>query len=409
VAGSIVASRLGKSYRRYRAARPFTFQEIAAGGLRGLRPAQRFWALREVSFEIQPGHMVGVLGPNGAGKSTLLRLIGGVGRPDEGSLRVRGKVGGLLDLGAGFHPDLTGRENIFINGVISGLRRRQVEERLEAIVDFAELEAFIDSPLRTYSTGMQARLGFSIAAHITPDVLLVDESLAVGDVSFQEKCLERIEQFRADGCTILLVSHDAEMIAASCDEALWLRGGKLVSFGPAAVVADQYLGDRKSETERRTPREWPVLRTPAGTELRINENRIGSMEMEISAVRLRDLAGQTVGEIESGDPLDLEIEFACPDPGLQPVFGVVISREDGKPVFDANTQGMTLSIREGKGRATLSFERLDLSGDTYYIDIGVYRPDWSYAYDYHWHAYPLIVHAERETQSALNPPIEWRL
>jgi lipopolysaccharide transport system ATP-binding protein len=408
VVGSIVASRLGKSYRRYRAVRPSTFQEIAAGGVRGLRAPERFWALREVSFEIQPGHMVGVLGPNGAGKSTLLRLIGGVGRPDEGSLRVRGKVGGLLDLGAGFHPDLTGRENIFINGVISGLRRREVEERLEAIVDFAELEAFIDSPLRTYSTGMQARLGFSIAAHITPDVLLVDESLAVGDASFQEKCLERIDQFRGDGCTILLVSHDAGMIAASCDEALWLRGGRLVSFGPAAVVADQYLGERKSETERRTPREWPVLRTPAGTELRINENRIGSMEMEISAVRLQNLGGQTVREIESGDPLDLEIEFSCPDPGLQPVFGVVISREDGKPVFDANTQGKTLSMHEGKGRASLSFERLDLSGDTYYFDIGVYKPDWSYAYDYHWHAYPLIVHAARETQSALNPPIEWK-
>jgi lipopolysaccharide transport system ATP-binding protein len=242
----IVVRSVGKSYRRYHPGRPRTLQEAVTRGLYGLRPVDRFWALRDISFRVSPGKMLGIMGANGAGKSTLLRLIGGVGRPDEGQVLVRGRIGALLDLGAGFHPDLTGRENVYINGVISGLTRKEVSRSFDSIVGFAELEDFIDSPLRVYSTGMQMRLAFAIAAHIEPEVLLIDEVLAVGDITFQQKCIQRIKQFKSQGCTILLVSHDPKVTMDLCDEAIWLRAGKLVSHGEGAKVADQYMRESKS-------------------------------------------------------------------------------------------------------------------------------------------------------------------
>jgi lipopolysaccharide transport system ATP-binding protein len=242
----IVVHSVGKSFRRFHPRRPRTLQEAVLSGLRGLRPVDRFWALRDVSFSISPGKMVGIMGANGAGKSTLLRLIGGVSRPDEGQIHVSGRIGALLDLGAGFHPDLTGRENVYINGVISGLSRREVSRSFDSIVHFAELEDFIDSPLRVYSTGMQMRLAFAIAAQIEPDVLLIDEVLAVGDIAFQQKCIQRIVRFKSQGCTILLVSHEPALITDQCDEAIWLRGGKMVSYGKAAVVTEQYVHESKN-------------------------------------------------------------------------------------------------------------------------------------------------------------------
>lgn len=409
--GLIRVSGLGKQYRRYPATRPFTLQEAVARGLRGLQPVERFWALRQISFDVQPGKMVGLLGPNGAGKSTLLRLVGGVGKPDEGSLQVTGRIGALLDLGAGFHPDLTGRENVFINGVISGLTRREVARRFDSIVDFAELEQFMDSPLRTYSTGMQMRLAFAVAVHIEPDVLLIDEALAVGDLAFQQKCMERIARFKADGCTILLVSHDPGLISQVCDEAIWLRGGRLVSHGPAGIVADQYLGEQKNETERRTPRDWPTVRTPMGTELRINENRIGSMEMQIVDVRLVGADGRLLQEITAGDPARVEIGYTCPQPIDAPIFGVVVTREDDLVLLDTSThgQGVKLPTLHGKGTLLLEFDRLDLAAGTYFFDIGVYRQDWAYAYDYHWHAYPLRVQSTDHASGLVLPPHRWQI
>jgi lipopolysaccharide transport system ATP-binding protein len=408
---AIIVRGLGKQFRRYRADRPMTLQEAVLKGLRRMRPAEHFWALRNVSFSVPSGRMLGVLGPNGAGKSTLLRLIGGVGRPDEGSVNVCGRVGALLDLGAGFHPDLTGRENVFINGVISGLTRREVEQRFDAIVAFAELQEFIDNPLRTYSTGMQMRLAFAVAAHIEPEILLIDEVLAVGDLSFQHKCLERIAQFRAAGCTIILVSHDVTLIQKLCDEALWLRSGQVAAHGVADVVVGQYVAEMSAETRRRTPAARPVLRTPMGTELRINENRFGSLELEISAVRLLDAYGFLVTELKSGDPLRIEIEYLAPQPISAPIFGVTISRGDGFICYDTSTAaaGLTLPALQGEGQIVLHLERLDLNGGEYYVDIGVYERDWAYAYDYHWHVYPLLVRLVGGEKGILRPPHRWEV
>ncbi len=240
MAAALEVRGVSRSFRRTSADRAWTWQEALVRGWR--RPTvETFWALRDVSFSIAPGRMVGVVGHNGAGKSTLLRLVGGIGRPDAGQILVRGRLGALLELGAGFHAELTGRENAFITGVISGLTKAEVAAQFDEIVRFAELEDFIDSPLRTYSSGMIMRLAFAVAAHIEPEVLLIDEVLAVGDLAFQEKCLERIREFRARGCTILLVSHNHAQVSALCDEALWLRGGCLAAHGPAPEVVAEYV------------------------------------------------------------------------------------------------------------------------------------------------------------------------
>lgn len=237
----IIAHQLGKQYRRYHPERPWTLQEAVLLGLRRMRAVDRFWALRDVSFSVNGGHLLGVIGANGSGKSSLLRLIGGVMRPDEGNVNVSGRIGALLDLGAGFHYDLTGRENVFIAGVLSGLTRKEVKERFDSIVSFAELEGVIDNPLRTYSTGMQMRLAFATAVHVEPEVLLIDEVLSVGDLSFQQKCLNRIVQFKQQGCSILLVSHDLSLIKNICEQVIWLKHGMVAAQGAPSEVVRLYI------------------------------------------------------------------------------------------------------------------------------------------------------------------------
>ncbi|HWW86652.1 MAG TPA: ABC transporter ATP-binding protein [Vicinamibacterales bacterium] len=238
---AIVVTNVSKSFRRYHPNRPWTLQEILARGFSRMKPLERFWSLRDVSFHVPKGRMVGVIGANGSGKSTLLRLVGGIGRPDSGRIEVRGRVGALLDLGSGFHPDLTGRENLLVSGILSGLTRRELLTRLDTIVAFAEVEEFIDNPIRTFSTGMQMRLAFSIAVHTEPEILLIDEVLSVGDIAFQHKCLERIEHFKDSGCSILLVSHEASVVQELCDEAIWLSAGRLMAEGPPEEVVRQYV------------------------------------------------------------------------------------------------------------------------------------------------------------------------
>ncbi|HBY94677.1 MAG TPA: ABC transporter ATP-binding protein [Chloroflexi bacterium] len=393
---AIIMDGLGKQFPRYHPDRPRTVQEAVLRGLRRIRPVERFWALRDVSFRVAHGRMVGVVGFNGAGKSTLLRLIGGVGRPDEGRVEVHGRIGALLDLGAGLHPDLTGRENVFVSGVIAGLTRREVAQRFDSIVAFAELEQFIDSPLRTYSTGMQMRLAFAVAAHIEPELLLIDEVLAVGDAAFQRKCLDRIAQFKSMGCTILLVSHDTTLIRQLCDEALWLRSGQLVASGAADGVVGQYLASLSARTRRATP---------------ANENSSEALRLEIVAVHLLDEGGFPIAELESGQAMRVEIEYFARGPVPTPIFGVTVTRDDGLICYDTSTAaaGLALTLVQGTGRIALQFERLDLSGGRYYIDVGTYAHDWGDTYDYHWRAYPLTVRPTSGEKGVLSPPHCWEV
>jgi lipopolysaccharide transport system ATP-binding protein len=405
----IVVQGVGKRFRRYHPDRPRTLKEAFVRGLRWVKPVDYFWALREVSFGVGSGCMLGIIGHNGAGKSTLLRLVGGVGRPDEGSVQTRGRISALLELGAGFHPELTGRENIFISGVLAGLTRREIAHRFDSMVAFAELEQFIDSPLRTYSTGMQTRLAFAVAVHTTPDILLIDEVLAVGDLWFQRKCLQQIAQFKAEGAAIIFISHDTAQVQQLCDQVLWLRNGRIAGHGDPAEVIRRYIDDKSAELRRRTPTEWPILQTRMGTELRVQENRFGSLEAEITDVRLLNSIGVPVTAIASGEPLHVEIDYAFPRPVCSPVFSVIISREDNVNCCNINTaDGLALPLVDGRGQITLYLERLDLVGGRYYVDVGVYAPNWTYPYDYHWHVYPLLIHPTGNDQGFVRPPHRWR-
>jgi lipopolysaccharide transport system ATP-binding protein len=402
---------IGKRFRRYHPDRPRTLQEALLRGMRGLRPEEEFWALREVSFQVDPGRMVGVVGRNGAGKSTLLRVVGGVIVPDAGSLHVSRRVGALIDLGAGFHPDLNGRENIYINGIISGLTRKEVDDQFDSIVDFSELEDFIDSPLRTYSTGMQLRLAFAVATHMHPEILLIDEILSVGDLAFQSKCIERIKSYQSEGCAILVVSHDTNLMSKMCNELLWLSNGQVVAYGPPEKIAQQYMSEMRVRTGEKTPPTGDVAKTRFGTVLQLNENRFGSLEMQITDVTLRTRNDHPTIELGSGDPLQVAIAYNAPQPVESPIFTLSISKEDGTVCFDTSTAlaGLSLPKLTGSGVIKLDCERLDLAGGNYFVDVGVHRHDWSYAYDYHWHVYPLTITQNAGGKGILQPPLTWKI
>ena len=231
---------VAKRYRVHHAHRPRTLHEALSRGFRRLAPTESFWALRDVNLEVPQGWSLGLIGANGAGKSTLLRLMAMVGRPDAGTIHVHGRMAALLDLGAGFHDDLTGRDNVMVAGVISGLTRSEVRRRFDEIVEFSELSEFIDNPLRTYSTGMRLRLAFSVAITIEPEILVVDEVLAVGDRRFQQKCVDRISALRQRGCSLVLCSHDLGLAGSLADSIAWLERGLVRRVGPSSEIVAEY-------------------------------------------------------------------------------------------------------------------------------------------------------------------------
>ena len=233
--------KVGKTFRRFEH-QPFLLRNLVLRVVGRAPKPKEFWPLRDISFEVRQGETVGIIGQNGAGKSTLLRLVAGACFPSEGRISVRGRIAPLLSLGAGFQPDMTGRECIEINATALGLSKAEIEERLEAITAFAELGDFLDTPTRYYSSGMLARLGFAVAVHTTPDLLIVDEVLSVGDHNFQKKCIAKIEEMRVNGTTILMVSHASASVKGLCDRVLWLKDGSIVADGPPDTILDQYLG-----------------------------------------------------------------------------------------------------------------------------------------------------------------------
>lgn len=245
-----------KRFRRHRARPPGTLKSYLLGrwrrdGATGhppghppdhrmAAPAEYTWALRDVSFAVERGTTLGIIGRNGSGKSTLLKVIGGILKPDAGEVSVSGNASTLIELGAGFHPDLTGRENVLVNGLILGLRKREIRERFAEIVDFAELAEYIDEPVRTYSTGMYMRLGFSVAMHTNSDIILIDEGLAVGDLAFVRKCVDRLNRFKKEGKTIVVVTHEMNTVKHWCDQGIWLHEGRVLAAGDPDDVVDAY-------------------------------------------------------------------------------------------------------------------------------------------------------------------------
>ena len=376
-----------------------SFQELALSLLHRNRGSREvFWALRDVDFTVEQGETVGLIGPNGAGKSTALKLISRIIEPTSGQIEVNGRVGALLELGAGFHPDLTGRENIYLNGSILGLSRAQIRRKLDAIIDFAELEYFIDVPVKHYSSGMYVRLGFSVAVNTDPDILLVDEVLAVGDAAFQRKCMDRINGLRRKGVTILFVSHSAETVRAVCPRVLWLDSGRLMSDGTAESVVTHYLTRTwASDAERVVPE--------AG-----DDRRWGSGEVQIVDVRLSKGDGQEKQLFHVGESLTVEMHYQTGNRVERPVFGLAIHRGDGTHVTGPNTRfsGHDIPYIEGEGTVYYTIPSLPLLEGTYTVSVSVHNWEDTQGFDYHDRLYSFrVLPSEGERYGVVTLGGEW--
>ena len=415
-----------KTYRRYGRRRQFaTLKSALLSGslITDLKPAETFTALQDVSLRVEAGETVGVIGPNGSGKSTLLKLVAGITKPTSGTVNVKGRISALIELGAGFHPEISGRENIFINGIMLGLSKREVVQKFEEIVEFAELEEFIDAPVKTYSSGMYARLGFAVAIHVNPDVLLVDEILAVGDQGFTHKCLDKFAEFRRRGKTILLVTHSLSLVERFCDDAVWLDSGLIKAVGDPKRVVDAYLSHVENQEEQQL--EADDIKTRKMTEtsseplttgeasmddmFQVTEGRWGSREVEILDVTLVGDDGKSAHVFHSGDRISVRVHINAEKPVSDFVFGVGLFNADGVCCYGTNTDLEQLVSKEIVGEGTVDFtiDSLDLVAGTYKLDVAVHKRD-GYPYDYHRLLYTFRVKSRTNDVGIYRPRHKWK-
>jgi ABC-type polysaccharide/polyol phosphate transport system ATPase subunit len=307
---------------------------------------EEFWALKNVSFEVMPGTTFALVGQNGSGKSTMLKCLAKILRPDRGTTGIEGKMSALLELGAGFHPELSGRENVFLNGSILGLSKRELEQKFDEIVGFAGLEQFIDMPVKNYSSGMYIRLGFSVAINVNPDVLLIDEVLAVGDEEFQRRCLERVAELRAEGRTILVVTHSLPTVRSLCDEAVWLEHGEVRAMGQADKVADSYLGQ---------------VHVDMSADKQANPHRVTG-QVRITQLELLDKRGRPTSRVVTGDHVTFRLHYDAVEPVRNPVFSFAVHTTEGVLITGPNTKEARVSLEkiEGTGHVDLNVDRLML-------------------------------------------------
>jgi len=412
-----------KVYHRYTGRQFATLKSalLRRSVLRDLRPDESFSALDHVSFTVAKGSTYGVVGRNGSGKSTALKLVAGITKPTSGTVRVDGRISALIELGAGFHPEISGRENVFINGIMLGLTRREIQHRFDEIVEFAELQDFINAPVKTYSSGMYMRLGFAVAIHVDPDVLLVDEVLAVGDEAFTHKCLDKFADFRRRGKTVLLVTHSLGLVERFCDDAIWLERGQARAHGDPRRVIDAYLTDVEDAEDH-------ALATAAGKAVaasrqasapspsddgppnmfEASEGRWGSREIEITDVALFDQNGHPSFVLASGEPMSIQLRAQAHAPLDDFVFGVSLFNAEGVCCYGTNTylEDMEPERIEGPVQVTFAVESLDLVEGTYKLDVAVHKRD-GYPYDYHRLLYTFRVKSRAHDTGIYRPRHRW--
>lgn len=377
------------------------------------------WVLSGISLTVEKGESLGLIGHNGCGKSTLLKLLTKIMYPDKGVIKMEGRVSSLIELGAGFHPDMSGRENIYINAAIFGLTRKEIDQRLEAIIEFSELEEFIDNPVRTYSSGMYMRLAFAVAINVDAEILLIDEILAVGDSNFQIKCFNRLRELKASGMTIVLVTHDSGTVENFCDKALWIHEGKAKSYGNSANVVDEYLSfmnDKRVENqikkerkdqEKEETQEKTIVEKAAQTnisnqeevkskleeikseteeavieeittveskdEIDTTQNRFGRKHIEIEKALLRKSDGTVSKILRTGERLTIEIYYKINKPLDEYVFGMGFYTIDGMLVYGNNTQvdHMKVELKEKQGIIKFEIEKLPLLSGLYILNVAI--------------------------------------
>ena len=429
---AIEAVDVTKVYRRYAHKRQFATLKsalLSRSLIRDLRPDETFHALRGVSFSVPKGATYGIVGRNGSGKSTMLKCVAGITKPTSGRVTVDGRVSALIELGAGFHPEISGRENVFINGIMLGLSKREIARRFDEIVEFAELEEFIDAPVKTYSSGMYMRLGFAVAIHVDPDVLLVDEVLAVGDEGFTHKCLDKFGDFRRRGKTILLVTHALGLVERFCDEALWIDEGRNRATGDPRRVIGAYVTDvgrgeeaalsaadaraREAADAASPPAEalpdHPVATADAPEDMfRATEGRWGSREVEITDVTFLGADGLSGHVFHCGEPVTVALRVRAREPVTDFVFGIGIFNAEGVCCYGTNTDLEEYVSQQltGEGEVRFHIDSLDLVEGTYKIDVAVHRLN-GLPYDYHRLLYTFRVKSRIKDVGIFRPPHRW--
>lgn len=404
-----------KLYKRF--AHKRQFQTLKSAMLRGnffasLAPREVFSALKDVNCTLPQGQMLGIIGSNGSGKSTLLKLIAGISKPTYGRIKTNGKISALIELGAGFHPEISGRENIFINGIMLGLSRKQISDRFDEIVRFAELEDFIDAPVKTYSSGMFMRLGFAVAVNVDPDILLIDEVLAVGDEAFAHKCLDKIADFKKRRKTMVLVTHSLAMVEKLCDSALWLKKGQMMKLGDPRMVCGSYLMDVEAKEEKEMQQEHEKLtehlQTLETSDTEVKQTRWGGGEIQITKVQLLDEHEQEKYIYTLGEPMQIKLFTRTRQRVNDFVFGIGIYNSEGICCYGTNTHIEEYEPVEcnGVGEVTFAITNLNLLEGTYFLDVAVHRRD-EYPYDYHRHLYTFKVRSRNKDVGIFRPEHHW--
>lgn len=358
------------------------------------RPRHEFYAVRDVSFEVERGEALGIIGHNGAGKSTILKLLSNITTPTSGEIMVNGRLAALIEVGSGFHPELTGRENIYLNGSILGMRRREITAKLDSIIDFAGVREFIDTPVKRFSSGMYVRLGFSIAAYLEPDILLLDEVLAVGDAAFQAQCLQRIGKLKKAGTTIVFISHDLGAVERLCDRVLLLKRGELAAGGAPADIVTAYQNDATLSSES------------------VEMNKKGeSKEIEIRTLSFRDPEGRVCPAFRTAEALVALVEFEAHEPVADVIFSIIFFTADGRMHCELTTEATTERLSIARGRGTIEFrtDELGLLPGIYFTSVFVKERNAADLIHCQYKSTVLRVDAGKEVHGSFYLPQQWRL
>jgi len=357
----------GERFNSLRDAIPNFFRKfISAHSGEEILGKREFWALKDVSFTVKKGEVLGIIGPNGAGKSTILKLLSRIMVPNKGEIEIRGRISALIEVTAGFHPELTGRENIYLNGTILGMTKKEIDKKFNAIVEFSGLKDFIDTPVKRYSSGMYSRLGFSVAAHMDPDILLVDEVLSVGDIAFQAKCAQKMRELLNSGVTIVLVSHNLSLIKSLCRRVILLAKGEVLKEGSPQEVIPYYQDIVYKEREKKLKEE-----TIREDKVKINIKP----PVEIERITLYDGEFEEKEDYDIDEPLCIEVEYYAKENIKNPVFSLDIVRNDGILCYSANTKedGFKLESIYGKGRIKIDLGKINLNRGLYILKVSIWE------------------------------------
>ena len=334
---------------------------------KGVPESQILWALKDVNFSIEPGSALGLVGPNGSGKTTSLKLLSKITFPTSGKVHINGRISALIELGAGFHPDLTGRENVYLNGTILGMKKEEIDKRFDQIVEFSGIERFIDTPVKRYSSGMYVRLGFSVAAHVEPDVLLVDEVLAVGDAQFRQKCARRIEELQALGTTIVFVAHNLYLVRSVCDKAVFLLKGQVQQQGDVDEVLNNYENWLIEQQIKQGGAPAAAMR---------GKTQGHSQDVSIQEIEMRNLTSGSNENFNYDDPAEIRVHYKTTQPISKPNLVVRITRADGATAAMIRTAdyGLHLDDLEGEGVISLKMDQIQLATGGYVLNVSLLGP-----------------------------------